>query len=367
MTALFDLFAICAPGLETYLADEMHDLGFVPGEITPGGVAFQGGWPEIWRANLELRGATRVLLRMASFRAMHVAQLDKRSRKVDWAAFLRPDVPVKVEATCRASRIYHAGAARQRVARAITETLGAPVTEDAELVVKVRIADDLVTISVDTSGEPLHRRGYKEWTGKAPMRETMASSILRACGYTGTEPVLDPMCGSGTFVLEAAAIAAGHQPGAERSFVFESLAGYNAVSVAALRRAWNAPESSVRFVGSDRDAGAIRGATANAARAHLAGVTEFLARPVSEIVPPDGPPGLVIANPPYGARIGNRRPLFALHASLGAVLRERFAGWRVGIVTSDGGLAKATELPLTVGPDIAHGGLRVRLYQARIS
>ena len=105
--------------------------GFEGARVVPGGVAFEGGWPEAMRANLVLRGASRVLVRIASFRTMHLAQLDKRARKVPWGDFLRTDIPVSVEATCRKSRIYHAGAAAQRVARAIAEELGAPIAEDA--------------------------------------------------------------------------------------------------------------------------------------------------------------------------------------------------------------------------------------------
>src|SRR5690606_17220919 len=167
-----------------------------------------------------------ILARIASFRAMHLAQLDKRARKLDWPAFLRADVPVQVEASCKRSRIYHAGAAAQRVAKAIAETIGAPIAEDAALRVVVRIEDDLVTISLDTTGESLHKRGFKEAVSKAPMRETMAAMFLRQCGYTGAEPVLDPMCGSGTFPIEAAEIALGLLPGRARAFAFEHLPGF---------------------------------------------------------------------------------------------------------------------------------------------
>ena len=131
MTAPFDIFLVAPPGLEPVLLDEVRSLGFTAPEASPGGVTFKGGWPEVWRANLELRTAVRVLARVAEFRAMHPAQLDKRARKVDWAALLRPDVAVKVEATCRKSRIYHAGAAAERVARAIRETVGAPAGDAA--------------------------------------------------------------------------------------------------------------------------------------------------------------------------------------------------------------------------------------------
>ncbi|WP_085854450.1 THUMP domain-containing class I SAM-dependent RNA methyltransferase [Palleronia marisminoris] len=363
MTEPMEIFLVAPPGLEPTLAEEVRALGYVA-EVTPGGVSVQGGWPDVWRLNLECRGAGRVLARIATFRAFHLAQLDKRARKVDWAAVLRPDVPVRVESTTRKSKIYHAGAATERIARAITEELGAPVADDAPVALKVRIDDNNVQVSVDTSGEGLHKRGHKEWVGKAPMRETMAALLLRMAGFDGQMPVVDPMCGSGTFVLEAAGIAASQQPGRDRSFAFEQLASFEPQAVAALGRAGGT--TPPQFHGFDRDAGAVRGATANAARAGLAAATRFTAQPVSDLTPPVGPPGLVICNPPYGARIGNRKPLFALYGSLGQRLSEHFAGWRVAIVTSDAGLARATGLPLTESVPIAHGGLKVRLHTTQL-
>lgn len=360
----FGIFLATAPGLEAALAGEVAALGFSPANPVSGGVEISGGWPEVWRANLEVRGANRVLARIGAFRAMHLAQLDKRARKFDWGSVLRGDVPVRVEATCRRSKIYHAGAASQRIARAITETLGAPVEGEGAIRVMARIEDDLVSLSVDTSGEPLHRRGHKQATGKAPLRETLAALFLRQCGYDGGEPVLDPMCGSGTFPIEAAEIACGLVPGRDRRFAFEDLATFDAPAWAAMRAGPAPRETGLRFAGFDRDAGAVRMAGENAARAGVAGCTAFACQPVSALTRPDGSPGLVMVNPPYGARIGNRKLLFGLYGSLGETVRREMRGWRVGLVTSDGGLAKATGLPfLPPGPPVAHGGLKVTLWR----
>ncbi|WP_374298438.1 class I SAM-dependent RNA methyltransferase [Paracoccus sp. (in: a-proteobacteria)] len=359
----FEIFLVATPGLEAPLAAETAALGWQP-VVQPGGVTITGGWPDVWRANLWLRGATRVLARVGSFRALHLAQLDKRARKFPWASVLRADVPVRVETTCKASRIYHAGAATQRIERAIAEELGAPLAPDAALVVKVRIEDDLVTVSLDTTGESLHKRGHKEAVAKAPMRETMAAMFLRAMGFDGSQPVLDPMCGSGTFVIEAAEIAAGLAPGRSRPFGFEQLASFDSAAWNAMRSGAVTRPASAQFFGSDRDAGAIRMSAQNAERAGVAGLTRFECRAIGEVQRPDCPPGIVIVNPPYGARIGNKGPLFGLHAAMGQVFRERFSGWRVGIVTSEGALAKATGLPLESGPFVAHGGLKVRLWQS---
>ncbi|MBI1416069.1 MAG: class I SAM-dependent RNA methyltransferase [Limimaricola sp.] len=361
--APFDIFLVAPPGLEPALADEARAAGFADPVVTEGGVTVTGGWPDVWRANLMLRGAARVLARIGSFRAMHLAQLDKRARKFPWADTLRPDVPLKVEVSTRASRIYHAGAAQQRIEGGL-QAAGFTTTPEAGLTLKVRIEDDLCTFSIDTSGEPLHRRGLKQAVGKAPMRETMAALMLRACGYDGSEPLVDPMCGSGTFPIEAAEMAAGLFPGRARTFAFEKLASFDAPAWQALRGSARPVLPPARFFGSDRDSGAIRMATANAERAGVAPCITFTRAAISDLARPEGPPGLVIVNPPYGARIGERKLLFGLYATLGKVLAERFSGWRVAIVTSDAGLAKATALPfLPPGPPIAHGGLKVVLYR----
>jgi putative N6-adenine-specific DNA methylase len=359
----FEIFLASAPGLEPVLADEARAAGFADPTPVPGGVATRGGWPEVWRANLELRGATRVLARVGSFRAMHLAQLDKRARKFPWADVLSTDVPVKVEATCRASRIYHAGAAAERIGRAIAEELGAPVGEGG-IRVMARIEDDLCTISLDTSGELLHIRGHKQSVGKAPLRETLAALFLRAAGFDGQEPVVDPMCGSGTFPIEAAEIAARLKPGRSRSFAFETLPSFDPSAWAAMREAPPPATPRLMAFGSDRDAGAVAGASANAERAGVAGWCDFRQQAVSDLTPPEGPPGLVMVNPPYGARIGNRQLLFGLYGALGKTLMARFHGWRVGLVTSDDGLARATGLPfLPPGPLVDHGGLKIRLHR----
>lgn len=359
----FEIFLVATPGLEAQLCAEAKSIGFGNPKQVPGGVIVRGGWRDVWHANLELRGCGKVLARIGAFRVMHLAQLDKRARKFPWGEYLRKDVPVLVEASCSRSRIYHSQAAAQRIARAISEEFGAQVTPDAEVVIKARILDDLCTISVDTSGELLHKRGHKQGVGKAPMRETMAALLLRACGFDGVEPLVDPMCGSGTFVIEAAEIAAGLQPGRERRFAFEDLAGFDEATFRAMRLSGPRRTPPASYHGSDRDAGAVQQAQENARRAGVSAFTQFRCQTISALVPPEGPAGLVIVNPPYGARIGEKKPLFALYGALGQVLRSRFSGWRVGLITTDASLAGATGLPfLPPGPPILHGGLKVKLF-----
>ena len=360
----FEIFLVAPPGLEKALVEEVRAAGFAKPKMMPGGVRFRGNWQDVWRANLELRGAVRVLARLGGFSAMSFGALEKRATDFPWLDVLRRDVPVRVEVTSQKSKIYHQGAAAERIEKVLREAVGIPVTADAPVLLKTRIDDNHVTFSIDTSGESLHKRGHKEAVAKAPMRETMAALFLRQMGFDGREPVFDPMCGSGTFVIEAAEIAAGLKPGRSRAFAFEHLASFDASAWQEMRAQGPVSAPETRFLGSDRDAGAVAMSAANAERAGVAAWTRFSQGNASEITPPEGPPGLVIVNPPYGARVGNKKQLFGLHAGLGRALLDRFSGWRVGIVTTDGGLARASGLPLLEpGPPVAHGGLRVKLYR----
>ena len=204
---------------------------------------------------------------------------------------------------------------------------------------------------------------------KAPMRETMAALFLAQCGYEGQEPVLDPMCGSGTFVLEAAEIASHMPPGRHRQFAFEKFNGFQAEAFAKLKQELSNQiiTPQFHFYGSDIDEGAIRMAKANAERAGLAGITHFNLENVANLTPPEGPAGLVMINPPYGSRIGKKDNLRNLHVELGRSLLQRFSGWRVGLITANESLARATGLPFQKpGPPVPHGGLKVKLWQASL-
>jgi len=364
----FEIFLTVPPGLESVLVAELREKRFANPQITTGGVTIDGSWPDVWRANFEIRGASRILARVGQFRVVHLAQLDKKARAIAWGDVLRKDVSVKVEASARRSKLYHAGAIAQRIETAISEEFGAAISKDASIRVLARIDDNICTISVDTSGELLHRRGFKEDVAKAPMRETLAALFLRQCGYSGEEPVYDPMCGSGTFVIEAAEIAARLNPGRERDFAFEHLAGFDPAAWAAMRAESEANSPNFRFYGSDKDVGAIRASAANAERAGVAEITSFEKKSAAEIEPPDGSPGLVIVNPPYGARIGNLKALYGVYHELGQSLRAQFSGWRVGLLTSEDKLARATRLPFgKPSRSIDHGGIKIRLYQAKIA
>lgn len=359
-----DIFLITAPGLETLLAAEAREKGFKVTSTIPGGVTLRGGWPEVWRANLQMRGANRVLARVAEFRALYLSQLELNTKEVDWSDILPNGAVVTVEATCLKSKIYHAGAAKERVQAAlgshgyyIADTSG-----DETHSIKVRIDRDIVTLSLDTSGDSLYKRGHKEAVNKAPMRETMAALFLRDAGFNGKEPLYDPMCGSGTFVIEAAEIARRLDPGRNRTFAFQSLPNFDAEAFGAMHSP-DRPALHLVF-GSDRDQGATAMSSANADRAGVGDVASFHTAPISDATPPSDTPGLVIANPPYGGRISDQKPLFGLYASFGDRMKSHFKGWRVAIITTDATLASATNLPFQpAGPVVNHGGLKIRMWQ----
>ena len=365
-----EIFLVTAPGLEAALLAEATRKGFRVGESSVGGVTIKGGWPDVWRANLELRGPSKVLVRLGAFRALHLAQLDKRARKFPWADMLRADQPVRVDVATKKSRIYHKKAAAERIERAITEELGTEISADADICIKVRILDDMCTISVDTSGEALHKRGHKEAVNKAPMRENLAALLLQECGFEGREPVVDPMCGSGTFPIEAAEIALGLNPGRSRKFAFEQLATFDEPVWQKMKMRPDDAAPAVRFYGFDRDSGAVRMSGANAERAGVQHVTEFRAQSISDLTAPEGvpngAPGLVIINPPYGVRISEAKRIIPLYQSLGHTLKSGFGGWRVGLVTNSDMLAKATGLRFEKKPvSFSHGGLHVKLFKTR--
>ncbi len=360
----FEIFLATTPGLENELYNEVRSKGFKQAKATKGGVTVKGDWPDVWRANLWVRGASRVLARIASFRATNLAHLEKHAKEVPWADFLNPALSFRVEASCSKSRIYHSGAVSERIEKAVCEAIQAPQASEADTTIMARFDRDICTLSLDTSGDLLHKRGYKASVNKAPMRENMASLFLQQCGYNGSEPVFDPMCGSGTFVIEAAEVALRLNPGRARKFAFENLVTFDPQAWEKMRSVKRAPVTDFQFYGSDRDEGAVKMSAENAKRAGVDAYTKFTQQTISDMEPPTDTAGLVILNPPYGGRIGDKKKLVPLYQTLGDVLRTRFSGWRVGIITTDKALAQATGLSfLPTGAAVQHGGLRVNLFQ----
>ena len=363
----FEIFITCVPGLEDELLNEIQELGCKNTKLKSGGVEVVGGWHDVWRTNYYLRGATKVLVRFASFRAVHLSQLDKRSHKLDWGKLLQFRKPFKVETVCRKSKIYHSKAASQRISKAISDKLDAKEDPNSMIMVKARIASDLCTISLDSSGEGLHKRGYKTATGKAPIRETLAALFLRKMKFNGSQVVYDPMCGSGTIVIEAAEIALGLPAGRQRNFAFMELPSFKKNEYKELTKV-EPKKNKLKFYGSDRDTGAILNSIKNAKKANVETICQFETSSISGATPPTQEPGIVLVNPPYGKRVGNRKNLFALYRSLGQTLSEKFDGWKVGIISSDPGLAKATGLKfLDISNPVDNGGIKVQLYETKIN
>ena len=354
--ASFELFAICAPGLERLVAGELASLSLTPLATDPGGVSFRGGIEAVWRANLWLRTASRVIVRLGSFRARALGELERRARTMPWDPFIPPGSVVRVRVTAHKSRLYHTGAIAERVAGAIAGripgvTVSAAAPDDAadaadasHALVIVRVAHDTCLVSVDTSGELLHRRGYRLRTAKAPMRETLAAAMLLAGGWDAGAPLVDPFCGSGTIPIEAALIARRLPPGARRRFAFERWPGFSAprwrrMVDAALRAA--PPTAPAVIHGSDRDAGAIAAARDNADRAGVAHDIAFAQQPLASVTLPDTA-GWIVTNPPYGVRVGDRENVRHLYAQLGRLLTTTARDWRAVVMLADRSLGKET-------------------------
>jgi putative N6-adenine-specific DNA methylase len=376
---------VAAPGLEPIVVQELAGLG-VRAEPTPGGAAFSGPEAEIYRANLHLRTASRVLLRLGEFYAASFSELRARASRLAWGTYLRPGQAVAIKATSHKSKLYHSDAVAERVAGAIADRLGKPVVQvkgraegdddagEAEpgpvpALVVVRLVRDMVTISLDTSGALLHQRGYRLATAKAPLRETLAAALLLASGWDTAAPLLDPFCGAGTIPLEAALLALNIAPGRNRRFAFMDWPGYQPeLWQTLLAEAGAAQKASAPPIwGSDRDTGAIEAALANAERAGLAGHVRFERRAVSALEAPPGP-GWVVTNPPYGVRVNEGGDLRNLYAQLGKTLRARCPGWHLALLTGDQRLARATGLRFADHRTLRliNGGLRVTLMQGEV-
>lgn len=452
---MLEIYLVCAPGLENLLGSEAKALGLSVRAIEPGGVTVDGNLDDVVRANIGLRTASRVLVRIAAFKATAFHELERSARRVAWDRFIG-SAPVRIRATCRKSKLYHSDAVAERVLGAIERVSGTgesggalspasgparkpkpskaakgkagdshsfiPASTNvaaktvaaraaakqsivaaaakatarmeaaaakaaqaassadtdgdskdevdegagAQLVI-VRLFRDECTISIDSSGALLHRRGYRQATAKAPLRETLAAAMLLGAEWTGDTPLVDPLCGAGTIPIEAAMIARRIAPGrmrAEREefaiATWPELAPGTIARHAAEARGNELPEARVPIVGSDRDAGAIEAATANAARAGVSADVSFVRRALSAAEPVGHVPGLLVANPPYGVRLNDGADVRNIYAQLGKVAHFTFPGWRVGVLSPDRGLDSQTRLPLRQSFETSNGGIRVR-------
>jgi putative N6-adenine-specific DNA methylase len=368
-----DCFAVATPGFEPVVAGELRAMGIANVTVESGGVAFSGADRQLFDANLRLRAASRVIVRIASFEAKSFAELERKAKVVRWKDFVRAGSRVAFRVTCHKSRLYHSNAVAERLATSVSNAVrgvsvgkAARDEDDADTpgqLFVVRFDRDACTISADASGELLHRRGYRLATAKAPMRETLAAGCLLALGYDGSASLIDPMCGSGTIAIEAALIARRIAPGINRSFACEqwpSFTGALADEARVVARSEVRRSAAAPILATDRDAGAIEATIANATRAGVSADLSIAKRAFSAIEVPESP-GLLFTNPPYGARVGEAAALRSLYASIGNVAREKLRGWRVAMLSANPRLEGQTKLPFKPLVSFSNGGIRVRL------
>lgn len=382
---ILEIFAITAPGLEPLALRELADLG-IAGSAVPGGVVWSGDQEQLYLANLQLRTASRIVVRMANFRARSFIELERHARRIDWGRYAAPGRGIRLRVSSRKSRLYHERAIAERLTRFVGESIGATVSaEEAEdegegeetgtgQLLLVRFHRDECVISVDASGALLHRRGYRQAVARAPLRETLAAALLLASGWNGHTPLVDPFCGSGTIPIEAALIARGIPPGiaspgfSPRRYAFQQWPGFDSsLWNALLDRARDTirPAASATIRGSDRDAGAIDAARANAERAGVLQDVELEVVPLSAI--PDTPPASwLITNPPYGIRVGEAAPLRNLYASIGQLMRARFNEGGIAMVSADPVLERQAGIEWTELLSTRNGGIGVRFVEGRV-
>jgi len=383
--------AVCAPGLEPLVALELDQLGRVDSHsplqsmnslsgsrlpLESGGVEFQGSLYDLYRANLYLRTASRVLVRLGEFYASTFPELRRKVSRLPWENYLASERPIALRVTCQKSRLFHEGAVAERMAGAIADRLGNPPliqkyhedpTTKLPQLILVRLAGNLCTVSIDSSGALLHKRGYRLATAKAPLRETLAAAMVMASDWDTFSPLLDPFCGSGTIPIEAALLARGIPPGHARSFAFMDWPNFDSKFWKKLHG--DIPKANVsaipEIIASDRDAGAIQAARANAERAGVADGIEFSCKAISAIDPPPSS-GWVVTNPPYGVRLSKANDLRNLYAQLGKVLRIRCPGWHVTLLCGRSQLVRSTGLEFDKGLSMMNGGLKVKLMKCLV-
>jgi len=364
---VLNTFVAITPGLEEALRDELHDLG-IEGRVVPGGVTFHGDHAAVYAVHLHSRVAARVSVTVGEVPARSLEQLAGGVRGLDWRPFVWPGQPVRVSATARQSRLHHRGTLEKKVAHAVTDALKGPRLPGPRpprepALVGVHVHRDRATLTVDASGDLLHRRGWRKATAKAPLRENLAAAVLRLARWAPGEPLVDPMCGAGTFPIEAASVAMGHAPGYRRTFAFSRWPTFDERVWERLRKAArgaSALDTRAPILAADRDAGAVRATRANADRAGVGGRLQVLGVELAALRPPSGP-GLIVMNPPYGERIGGRSSVGRVYRAIGEALRGRWDGWRVAILLPGPRHLGALGIRLETAASFSNGGIPVIL------
>ena len=366
-------FATSPRGLETLLATELGSLGAKDIGEVPGGVAFSGDWGVCYRANLWSRLASRILWRVAEFAYAGEEDIYEAARKVDWLRLFTVERTLRVNVSAQKSPLKSLEFATLRIKDAVCdrfrETLGSrPDVDRANPQVRVHAFLEAArgALYLDTSGEPLFKRGWRAGAGEAPLRENLAAGIVLLSGWKPEEPLFDPMCGGGTLLIEAAAMARGRAPGGKRAFGFENLKIFDAQLWARIKNEDRTEKTGkLEIFGSDNDSRVLGDARRNLAGA---GVDRWVKLEQADILTraPPVPAGVMVANPPYGERIGSKEELALFYPKLGSALKKNFAGWRCHFFTADLRLPKLVRLLPSRRIPLYNGALECRLFEIRI-
>ena len=368
-------FASCPRGLEALLASELDGLGARKIQAASGGVEFEGDIGVCYRVNLESRLATRVLARLARSPYRSERDVYEAALEVSWPAWFSEKLSIRVDVKAIRSPLKSLEFATLTVKDAVCDRFRAdrgrrPDVDTRSPQVRIQAFLDRETVAflIDTSGEALNRRGYRKDAGEAPLKENLAAGIVRLSGWAPEEPLLDPMCGSGTIVIEAAMMALAIPAGHARTFGFERLSGFDRARWKAVREAAldaRKPARRLPIFARDRYGEELKKARANLQAAGLADCVELKQADVLETGPPAAA-GVLIANPPYGARLGEDAALAAFYPKLGDTLKKYYAGWRCHILSADTRLPKLIRLNASRRTPLYNGPLQCRLYEYRM-
>jgi 23S rRNA (guanine2445-N2)-methyltransferase / 23S rRNA (guanine2069-N7)-methyltransferase len=374
-------FAACPPGVADLTAAELRDCGATDVRELKLGVQFEGSLETAYRSCLWSRTASRVLLPLATINAATADALYEGAGTIDWSEHLTPSGTLAIDLGGTSAGVTHTHYGALKVKDAIVDQFRARVGErpsvrldQPDLRLDVRLDRDRATISIDLSGESLHRRGYRARGVAAPLKENLAAAVLLRSVWptiaAGGGDLVDPMCGSGTLVIEAALMALDIAPGLGRShFGFIGWRGHDQrlwaqlLEEARARRTAGAMKR-ITLRGYDNDPSAVHAAIENAERAKLRGFVHFERRELAQLTRDSAAPtGLVVTNPPYGERIGDQERLQSLYASLGEKLREHFEGWKAAVLTGNPPLAKAIGINARRTHTLYNGRIECRLLR----
>ncbi len=368
-------FAPCPRGLEAVLADELSSLDAEAIATTDGGVGFGGSVALAYAVNLHSRIASRVLWQVGSGRYRTEEDVYRGAHALDWPQWFDASRTIRVNVAAVRSPLNSLDFITLRIKDAVcdrfrTQTGVRPSVDTAQPDVRIHafLETDRFTLYLDTSGEPLFKRGARQSAGEAPLRENLAAGILKLAGWTPDVPLLDPMCGSGTFLIEAMQIARAIAPGAHRTFAFEKLRNFDAATWETLKAAAaarSAPNFSPAIFGSDLYGDALKRARVNLAEAGFADAVELKQANMLEISAP-AVQGVLVTNPPYGVRLGELDELAAFYPRMGDVLKKKFAGWRAYVFTADLRLPKLIGLTPSRRTPLYNGALECRLYEFKM-